>query len=147
MNHFLFVYGTLRKGFRNEHAEFLAEHATHRGPARLRGRMYEINGYPGITPSPDHGDQVSGDLYELHAPALVLARLDDYEGYAESAIAETCDYLRQEMNVHLLSGQTLKAWVYLYNREVDERQRIYSGDYRRYLGRPEGKTAAKCTGG
>ena len=141
MNRFLFVYGTLRQGLPNDYAQFLGNRAHHKGLASVRARMYEISGYPGIIPSRDHRDQGRGDLYELLSPESVLTYLDAYEGYAESARPETCDYLRREMNVHLLNGQTLKAWVYLYNREVDDRKRVHGGDYRSYPGNPGGGSA------
>ena len=69
---FLFVYGTLRRGGSNDIAR-IAPDARFESVARVRGRLYDVNGrWPALVLDPN-ADWVSGEIYAvpLHAwPAL-----------------------------------------------------------------------------
>jgi gamma-glutamylcyclotransferase (GGCT)/AIG2-like uncharacterized protein YtfP len=54
--------------------------------------------------------------------------LDDYEG-CSAADRTDSEFRRERVEVHLLNGTTLTAWVYLYNRPTASLQQISSGDY------------------
>jgi gamma-glutamylcyclotransferase (GGCT)/AIG2-like uncharacterized protein YtfP len=91
------------------------------GPARLRGRLYDLGHFPGLADGRS-GDWVQGELYRLTGPdpARLLASLDRYEGRAfrrEVREAESADATRVE------------AYVYLFAGSLRGRRRIASGDY------------------
>jgi gamma-glutamylcyclotransferase (GGCT)/AIG2-like uncharacterized protein YtfP len=116
----VFVYGTLRCGgsnhFRMEKAAFLS-------PAMVRGRLYQIDWYPGLVLD-ETGDEICGEIYEL--PPGLLDELDRFEGPA---------YRR--VRVQATSGGDPKspvcAWLWEWLGPVDESRRIRSGDW---LGQP-----------
>ena len=81
---FLFVYGSLKKGFRH-HAELRG--AKFQRPARTepRYRLVRAGDYPVLLA---HGaERISGELFEVSREAL--DRLDEFEGpaYARRAVA------------------------------------------------------------
>lgn len=72
----LAVYGTLRPGGRAYEAFNLASRTRHLGACRLRGRLVDLGGYPGLI---DGGESVAADLLAVDDAAL-WAELDIYEG-------------------------------------------------------------------
>jgi gamma-glutamylcyclotransferase (GGCT)/AIG2-like uncharacterized protein YtfP len=121
----LFVYGTLRPVFHNEFARLLAEGESLLGGARVHGRLYDIGRYPGLVLSSAPEEWALGEVYRLRDADRTLEILDRYEG---------ADFTRVTGDVLLDTGEQLPAWVYVYNRPVDEQRRILSGDY---LDRPD----------
>jgi gamma-glutamylcyclotransferase (GGCT)/AIG2-like uncharacterized protein YtfP len=111
---YLFVYGTLRSEFSNEHAKKLRTNARLVGPATVRGSIFRVSHYPGYRPEPD--GEVTGELYLLKDAGGTLAELDRYEG---------SDYKRLEITVS--TGDS--AWIYEYAGEVPLSVRIDSGDF------------------
>ncbi|MEZ4483609.1 MAG: gamma-glutamylcyclotransferase family protein [Syntrophotaleaceae bacterium] len=124
----LFVYGTLRKAASHSCHGLLASGARLVGQARMQGRLYEIDGYPGAVPSSKAGEQVAGELYRLLEPEAVLAALDDYEEAGKEYPAPQ-EYLRCRVTVTREDGTEVVAWCYLYNRPTAELQLISSGDW------------------
>ena len=115
----LFVYGTLRRGAAM-HA-LLEPGAEWVGPARLRGRLYDLGAFPGLADGRS-GDWVQGELYRLAGadPAALLDALDRYEGHAFRRVAR--EAVRAD-------GTCVAAWVYRFAGSVRGRRRIASGDY------------------
>ncbi len=64
-------------------------------------------------------------------PALVLAALDEIEGYRATE-PERSLYIRTRTEV-ALAGGSIQAWVYFYNAPLGRAQRIESGDYLEHL--------------
>jgi gamma-glutamylcyclotransferase (GGCT)/AIG2-like uncharacterized protein YtfP len=126
MTNHLFVYGTLRRDSSHPMARLLAERARHLGTAMVRGRLYDLDRYPGILEPASDGDWVHGDLYDLGADPTTLAELDTYE-LAESPLPAYFD--RQCAEAVLPDGGCVQVWVYWYRGEVGEQQRIASGRY------------------
>jgi gamma-glutamylcyclotransferase (GGCT)/AIG2-like uncharacterized protein YtfP len=95
----LFVYGTLKKGYRNHHV--LGTDAVFIGNgAVLDMTMHQGPGFPYAVPKADA--QIRGELYEL--PDLIAC--DRLEGYPHH-------YLRSQYHVWLNDGSApLNAWVY-----------------------------------
>jgi gamma-glutamylcyclotransferase (GGCT)/AIG2-like uncharacterized protein YtfP len=122
---YLFVYGTLRPACDHAMAGFLAKRARLLGSARVRGRLYQLDWYPGLLGPVAADDWVQGDLYELTDPEPTLADLDRYEIDA-SALFE-----RSLVPAVRDTQEQVSAWVYFYRGEVREAQRIASGDYLR----------------
>jgi gamma-glutamylcyclotransferase (GGCT)/AIG2-like uncharacterized protein YtfP len=125
---FLFVYGTLMRAYGDKkvHAP-LSLYAEYVGLATCHGRLYEIDGYPGLVISDEA--EVCGELYQVHHSKQLFEILDEYEGY-DKANSESSEYIRQIVPVCLKEdGREVSAWIYVYNWRVEERKRIYSGDY------------------
>ncbi len=116
----LWVYGTLRYGCTNAHADLLRRGSQYLGVAHVQARLYRIDWYPGILLGGSGDDRVVGDLFELRDSAA-LTELDQYEGSDE--------YRRTEAEAVLASGERVKCWVYEYILPVNESQRIVSGDW------------------
>lgn len=111
-----------------QHAEFIAK-------ATMRGRLYQLAGYPGAVDSTDCADQVIGDLYRIRRAKALFAILDDYE-QCSAKFAKPHEYRRLLRQVNLADGRQFQAWVYLYNRDVRYLTQIVSGDFFRARRRP-----------
>jgi gamma-glutamylcyclotransferase (GGCT)/AIG2-like uncharacterized protein YtfP len=117
---YLFVYGTLRRGFANPYAQYLAEHAKWSGEARVAGRLYDLGRYPGLRRSSHPQDWVTGELYKLPENPALLPALDKYEGQDfKRVLAIACREGRP----------SVKTWVYEYRPRVSDARRIISGDW------------------
>jgi gamma-glutamylcyclotransferase (GGCT)/AIG2-like uncharacterized protein YtfP len=75
---------------------------------------------------------VWGEVYEMSDAPIVLAALDDIEGY-RSDDPDRSLYLRQQTDVGLPDGTQAQAWVYFYNAPLGRALRIPSGDYFEYV--------------
>jgi gamma-glutamylcyclotransferase (GGCT)/AIG2-like uncharacterized protein YtfP len=93
------------------------------GPARIRGRLYQIGWYPALVIDPSAG-WVMGELCRLHAPAEQLMMLDTYE----EMDAPDPEYTRELQSVDAAHGN-VQAWAYCYARPVMNLPRIISGDF------------------
>ena len=103
--HYLFVYGTLKRGSRNRHAERLARSAEFLGIARVRGRLCRLRHYPGIRLQPIVNKWVSGEVFSLHDPSGLLRELDRYEGR---------EFRRVKAPALFPNGSRLPCWIYEY---------------------------------
>ena len=128
----LFVYGTLRDGYRNPFAQSLQEGAARCGRAIMPGALY-LGGdasflYPKAAYRPETAEWVQGEVYELHGDgALLLAALDRYEGVGPG-FPEPQEYVRRRVWVQM-EGRSVETWCYVMNEEVDETRRIVGGDF------------------
>lgn len=113
----LFVYGTLRREYANRWAQRLWSQGADLGRATMPGRLYSLGPYPGFKDGAD--GVVHGQVVEV-AHESTLAGLDEYEGE---------DYVRQKRTARLSNGQIVAAWVYIYQPEVPETQRVVSGEF------------------
>lgn len=124
----LFVYGTLRNNGDHPAAARLRESSTLLGPATFQGQLYHLGDYPGAVDSDAEADRVTGEVYALPEEDAVLAALDHYEG-CDPLSPRRSLFRRERHPVRLESGETVQAWVYLYNQELENRPRIPSGDW------------------
>ncbi len=130
MNDLLFVYGSLRSTIAPAVLPFEARTAAHAletaatriGPASVSGRLYAVSWYPAL--APDSAARVVGEVWRLREPATLLHQLDQYEGE---------DYHREEMQVLTVGGDSLSAWVYVYDAPLEDAQLIDSGDYAHWI--------------
>jgi len=100
----LFVYGSLRKGWRNAWSRRLWRNGDDLGTARVRGRLVWPGRYPTWMPAQRPGQWVSGELV-VPASRSVLASID---GYEDSEV-----YVRRRIRVRRDNGDTLWAWIYV----------------------------------
>ncbi|MCR9166297.1 MAG: gamma-glutamylcyclotransferase [Nannocystaceae bacterium] len=125
MNDALFVYGSLREGARHPMYEVLREHGTLAGPARVRGRLYVVDWYPGLVLD-DAAGWVVGELWTSIASAAWPV-LDFYEGCSAEDPAPH-EYVRRSAQVDV-AGVWKQAWVYDYARNVGALTMVDSGDW------------------
>lgn len=128
MRDYLFVYGTLVRDANHAMHRHIRDHGTYAGRAYFRGRLYAVDGYPGAVPSKNEDDRVAGELYELRNPDEILSALDEYEGCGRHD-AQPTEFVRQKKEVVRGTGGPVTAWVYIYNRPVDNLRRIESGRF------------------
>jgi len=135
MNHeYLFVYGTLRRGATSPMDKLLARHCEFSSEAFIQGVLYDIGGYPGVTESAKPADKVYGDLYKVQWATQMWPKLDYYE-HCSNAYVKPHQYARKKRPVSLENGETIQAWVYLFNWKTGGLFKITSGDYLNYLER------------
>ncbi len=96
----LFVYGTLRSGFDNPHAQLLRSRSVFVGNAAVRGSIRDMGRYPAFSPGAD--GEVQGELYRLETPVATLAVLDDYEG--------------DEFERVVIDVGSERAWIYQHRK-------------------------------
>ena len=115
----LFVYGSLRTGAGGPMHATLAAGARRLGMARVSGRLFVVDWYPGVV----LGDceWVHGELWAIE-DATLLAVLDDYEGCER-------EFVRTRALVHADDGTAREAWVYAYARPTDGLAAVPSGDW------------------
>ncbi|MEO6406344.1 MAG: gamma-glutamylcyclotransferase family protein [Ferruginibacter sp.] len=134
MNQQLFVYGSLRSGFRNPAYEYLTKYFRLLGEAVVKGKFYDKGEYPVATPAQEGDNYIHGELYEIKNNdefVWAIEQLDDYEGL-NVEVGETPLYKREAVEV-FLAGKTSKAWIYWYNRDISGLAEIPSGDVMQYL--------------
>jgi len=131
--HRLFVYGSLRSGFHNPAYDYLTKYFHLLGEAVVKGMLHDNGSYPVATPTiEDH--YITGELYELNNANefdWAIEQLDDYEGLNADP-GETPLYKRELVEV-FQDGQPSKAWIYWYNKSVDNMPQLDMGDVLRYL--------------
>jgi gamma-glutamylcyclotransferase (GGCT)/AIG2-like uncharacterized protein YtfP len=99
---------------------------TYIGRGSIHAALFDVGLYPAAVPATD--GLVWGEVYEMSDAAIVLAALDEIEGYR----AEDPDrslYTRAQTPVTLPDGRDTAAWVYFYNAPLGRATRIPSGDY------------------
>ena len=129
----LFVYGSLRSGFRNPVYGYLTKYFHLLGEALVKGRVYDMGDFPVAIPTA--GEKfISGELYCINNPlefSWAIGQLDDYEGI-NTEEGEVALYKREEVLVYQ-NGQPVTAWIYWFNGDVTGKPEIESGDLLQYL--------------
>lgn len=129
----LFVYGSLRSGFRSPAYEYISRFFSFTGEARVRGRLYDMGSYPAALPA-NEDVFISGELYTIKNEnefSWAIGQLDDYEGM--SVEPDEVQLYRREISEVQINGQIAKAWVYWFNGDVTGRPVISSGDLMEYM--------------
>ena len=129
----LFVYGSLRSGFRNPAYQYLTKYFHLVGDALVKGKLYDLGDYPAAVATTEE-QFISGELYAINNPAefeWAIAQLDDYEGLNTEAGQQPL-YKREVVTAYI-KGQDSEAWIYWFNGDVDGCEEISSGDLMQYL--------------
>lgn len=124
---FLFVYGTLMRGYPHPMARELAQRAAYKGKAAYQGRLFLVESYPGAVPSANKDDVVHGEVFRLNDLAYLTA-FDQYEACDPSASKPT-QYRRVIQTVQMDDGEKVETWIYLYNWPTNKLSRIVSGRF------------------
>ncbi len=129
----LFVYGSLRSGFRNPAYEYITRYFNCAGEAVVKGKFYDKGTYPVALPTADE-HFIQGELYSMHTPdefSWAFMQLDDYEGVNVEE-GETALYKRALVEVYQ-NGENKQAWIYWYNHDVAGLAEIETGDVMKYI--------------
>ena len=116
----LFVYGTLRKQMSHPLGHLLVRQGQFLGLGIFQGKLYDLGRYPGVVPSKEKTDLVTGEVYRINEPDRVLRLLDEYEGPR---------FKRTRVTAFFGPDGHLSCWIYLYTRSIAGRRRIPNGDY------------------
>jgi len=128
----LFVYGSLRSGFKSHAYEYISRFFSFDGNGKVRGKLFDMGAYPAGVPADD--GFIVGELYSIRNEAefgWAMGQLDDYEGV--SAEPDEMQLHRRELVDVFTENITTKAWIYWYNGSVEGRPFIESGDLIQYL--------------
>src|SRR6476661_1796097 len=129
----LFVYGSLRSGFRNPAYQYLTRFFTLQGEALVKGRFYDKGSIPVAVPTTDD-HFITGELYMINNPeefTWAMEQLDDYEGIHVEA-GEIPLYRRETTEAYQ-EGKSTLSWIYWYNGGVEGLPEIHTGDVLKYL--------------
>ena len=129
----LFVYGSLRSGFRNPAYDYLTKYFHLMGEAVVHGKLYDKGQFP-VAISTDADSMLAGELYEAnHAEEFSWAidQLDDYEGL--NVMEGETPLYKRELVKAFQNGVTYDAWIYWYNGNVTGLNEIIPGDVLKYL--------------
>jgi gamma-glutamylcyclotransferase (GGCT)/AIG2-like uncharacterized protein YtfP len=125
---YLVLYGSLMSSFPTQEVLGLQNRMILVGQCKLHGKLYDLGEYPGLIIGSEGNQLVSAELYRFADPEI-LSVLDDFEDYKAGNEQESL-YIRVLVNVH---EPFLKAWVYVYNRNVSDSKRIKHGSWENYL--------------
>lgn len=122
----VFVYGTLRKGGRND-INRLAPAPRYLGTGEVRGSLYHFEGYPGLALGGEHAIAVVGEVYEV-TPQLE-AVIDAIEGVVPGQPGE---YAKRDVEVRV-GGRAIPCFLYEIDpQHVAGREPIGQGDWIRF---------------
>ena len=129
----LFVYGSLRSGFKSPLYEYISRFFLFAGEARVRGKLFDMGSYPAGVSTRDN-TFITGELYQLNRESdfsWVIGQLDDYEGV--NVEPDEMQLFRREITEIFLNGGITHAWIYWYNGDVSGKALIASGDIFQYM--------------
>ena len=122
----VFVYGTLMAGFDRRRRAGIDTKLRYVGRGSIQGALFDLGLYPAAIPSQD--GHIWGEVYEMTDAPVVLAALDDIEGYRHDDSDKSL-YIRSQAEVALPDGTRARAGVYFYHAPLGRAARIASGDY------------------
>lgn len=117
-------------GFHRPGRSRIEAHLKPEGRGWIHAALFDLGIYPAAVPAAE--SRVWGEVHELLDPRLVLAVLDEVEGYRPEE-PDASLYTRVRTPVTLEDGRATDAWVYFYNAPLGRAQRIPSGDYLQHL--------------
>jgi gamma-glutamylcyclotransferase (GGCT)/AIG2-like uncharacterized protein YtfP len=132
-SHNLFVYGSLRSGFKNPAYEYLARYFTYAGEAMVKGQFFDADSHPVAIPS-SNDEMIVGELYTINNEeefSWAFEQLDDYEGMNVEA-GEKPLYKRVLVQV-FQEDKIITAWVYWYNGSIEGLPKIETRDLVQYF--------------
>jgi gamma-glutamylcyclotransferase (GGCT)/AIG2-like uncharacterized protein YtfP len=134
----LFVYGSLRSGFRNPMFEYISRFFTFAGMGKVKGILYDMEHYLAGVPTIDE-KFIIGELYNAKEEAeffYAIGQLDDYEGVLGEA-GDPPLFRREIVNV-ILDDREVQSWIYWFNDEPHDRPLVASGDIFEFLKNKQG---------
>ena len=128
----LFVYGSLRSGFKSHAFEYISRFFSFDGIGKVNGKLFDMGTYPAAVPAADAF--IVGELYTIkNEPEFswAIGQLDDYEGVSFEP-DEIQLFKRELVDVFTEDAKTM-AWIFWYTGSVEGKPPIESGDLIQYL--------------
>jgi gamma-glutamylcyclotransferase (GGCT)/AIG2-like uncharacterized protein YtfP len=128
----LFVYGSLRSGFKSPAYDYISRFFSFDGEAKVKGKLFDMGPYPAAVPVADAF--IVGELYTIRNEGefgWAIGQLDDFEGV--SVEPDEIQLFKRELVEVFIENKTLSAWIYWYNGSVEGKPVIESGDLIQYL--------------
>jgi gamma-glutamylcyclotransferase (GGCT)/AIG2-like uncharacterized protein YtfP len=129
----LFVYGSLRSGFKNPAYAYLTAYFEYSGEAKTKGVFYEKQNVP-VAVATTENNFIIGEVYTLKNEdefSWAFEQLDDYEGLHVLPNEQPL-YERKIIEI-IQNGVAENAWVYWYNGNIDGLPKIETEDLLEYL--------------
>jgi gamma-glutamylcyclotransferase (GGCT)/AIG2-like uncharacterized protein YtfP len=129
----LFVYGSLRSGFRSPAYEYISRYFDLEGEAKVKGDLYDMGNYAAGVPTEDER-YIHGELYRVREEPefdWAIAQLDDYEGVTVEA--DEIQLYRRALTEVFINGNTTISWIYWFNGDTTGKTLVESGDMLSYL--------------
>lgn len=129
----IFVYGSLRSGFKHPAYEYISRYFTLLGNAKVKGILYDLGDYPAAKPTEEE-KYIVGEIYQIKNEDefnWAIGQLDDYEGITVEE-DETPLYCRETATV-FWNDNAVTAWMYWYKGDTNKKPIIESGDVLEYL--------------
>jgi gamma-glutamylcyclotransferase (GGCT)/AIG2-like uncharacterized protein YtfP len=129
----LFVYGTLRSGFKSPVYDYISRYFHFVGDAKAKGKLFDMGNYPAGVPA-NEDVFILGELYEINNPdefAWAIGQLDDYEGV--SVEPDEVKLYRREITDVYINNSVTRAWIYWYNGDTSGMPLVPTGDIFDYL--------------
>jgi len=129
----LFVYGSLRSGFKSPAYEYISRFFDLVAEAKVKGKLYDMGVYPAGVPA-DEDSFIIGELYTIKNQAefsWAIGQLDDYEGVNVEANEE--QLYKRALTEVIVNNSITTAWIYWYHGNVSGSPIIASGDLMQYM--------------
>jgi gamma-glutamylcyclotransferase (GGCT)/AIG2-like uncharacterized protein YtfP len=122
----VFVYGTLRRGGRND-INRLQPAPKYLGVGEVKGSLYHFDWYPGLALGGEEAVTVVGEVYEV-TPQLETV-LDEIEGLVPD---ERSEYFKRQIQIEV-AGRRMPCFLYEINPvRVKDRRPLAHGDWIRF---------------
>ena len=122
----VFVYGTLRRGGRNDINRLLPA-PRYLGMGEVKGSLYHLDWYPGLALGGEEAVTVVGEVYEV-TPQLETV-LDEIEGLVDGDHSE---YFKRDLDIDV-EGSAVRCFLYEINpQRVAGKEPIGHGDWIRF---------------
>src|SRR5690348_11008813 len=116
----LFVYGSLRSGFKSPAYEYISRFFILLGEARVRGKLFDMGSYPAGIPTGEN-QFIQGELYRIKEEnefSWAIGQLDDYQGVTVEP--DEIQLYHREITDVFIDGKAVKAWIYWYHGDVKD---------------------------
>lgn len=111
----VFVYGTLKKG---GHFHDVLRDSHFIGEGVVEGQLYNMGTFPGLV---QEAGEVRGEVYALGS-GVSLERIDHLEGFFTESPHKSL-FVRKQRKIEV-DGKEHLVWVYYFNMDVSEREKI-----------------------
>lgn len=119
---YLFVYGSLKRGFSNPFSEYLNHFLRFYSTGKIEGKLYLIDWYPGAVLKKGEGSTIYGEVYEV-INNDVFQFLDEYEGIHH----DSSDFYNRKIVEVTTSNGCVHSWFYEYIGSIDNKPSITTG--------------------
>ena len=130
----LFVYGSLRRGFRTSGYEYISCFFNPVADnVKVKGKLVDMGSYPAGVPCDDN-HFIVGELFVAKNEnefSWAIGQLDDYEGV--SVEFDEIQLYRRDIVEVMVNEKKVPAWIYWYQGDTNGRPAIASGDMIEYF--------------